>query len=638
MAYESFQLTDSAYIPQYVGAPLEAIEKTADQLQERHYANVAAMRNLELMGLQQKANIASQADKDYIDSQLSGVQEALGELAKNGAENATARVSALATQFLGDEGLLNIKKSADALQRRQAMFEQLGGKGIENKKLYEDYIKNGSRDPETGKWKPFVNTAQAQLDYMRRQDEVLAPLEADTTQSDLLPDLNLTMKRILGDKAPANFESLSAALKTTIVNALSAKKVQDYIDKKGGWEVYKQSSEYDQQKNVLGLSDEEIYEQLKSRGAAKVFSKVQKDWEKNYGIEMLGKEEQPVNGVGSYETLPGSAIKVESAVGDIDQFELRDRTETSWSSSSDFYGGSGPGPVVSGSAKGYKGVSKGLPEKRWQAYREYAKMGAEVFGGTNTDFSNINEKSDPAVLKQAHEYAKKYNDLVTKRQEFRTNDTSFTKREGEEGRSNAEDINKDVQNNIKSRAIYDVATGKMIPVTSSDGTAWSDKFQEIIKNPKNINVIGSLDPQHTLAKEINNPEFADAYIAEVTDPDGPSKTRQVYITRAADSKKNPYSRYNKLVNKMYSEIVAEPGKEKTIDLGGLQVTAKQLIGNQLKTELGEGSDLYNAALNMEQPVLVKIPGFDSWKLMDGSKEVANFITNPANAKSIKWNK
>lgn len=626
---DSFKLTDTPYVPQYAGLPLQAVESVGDSLQQRHYDNIAKAQQLELLGLKQKANAEADADRQYIDAQLKGVKDALSTMAQSGAENATAKISNLATSFLGDEGLINIQRSIDARNREKAMLEQLGGEGIYNQSALDRFKQQGSYNPTSKRWEPYVPTAQKQLDYMKKQDEVFAPVEADSFQTGLKGDISTTLKN-MGYSGEGDLANMPVYLRTDIISGITEKKIKSLLDG-GAWEGYKATPEYAQQKNILGNTDEEIYNDLLTRGKAKVFNRVQSDWMRNYGFDFKAAQKGDEATIASTgEQMANEPIVVDDAVGDITQFEPKDRTTAAeFGSSTGYAGGSGPGPVVTGSrGKDYYGTVKGIPAKRWEAFNKYAKTGAEIFGGDAAKYSNLTEDADPKLLQEAAQYAKQYQQLVHDRQIFNIKDVTFTKREGEEGRSNAKDITEDVINNIRNRAIYDPIEKKMIPITNKKGDEFSEDFQDAIGVPGNITITGSIDPQNYLAKKLKNPEFADAYVATITDPENPEKSREVYITRRKyDPAQNRYTRFNRAVNDIYSSVNAEPGVEKTIDIAGRKVKAKELVGGQLQQAISDMDENSRAVIaTYEMPILADIPG-EGPQIFNGSKHLADYLLN-----------
>ncbi len=303
--YDNFQQAQSNYIPQYVGLPLETVESVGDELANRHNQNLAALNQVQLFGLQQKAQILSEPDKQYIDKLLGGVSKNLEELAKTGAENATAKVATLANQFMGDEGLLRRIENSKLLKREDELMTQIkaqSGDVVRDERARQSFVESGSIDPETGKFRQYNITAQRPLDYLKKQDEVVDPLTADVSQTNLAPDLALTLKQ-LGITGPAG--NISPLLRTQVTKTLSKNKVDDFIDNKGGWENYKSTSEYKQQQlrfanKGMGEAeaDQMIKEELKARGYARVFTEVHKAWENIPGLASL-------TGGGGSDKTPG---------------------------------------------------------------------------------------------------------------------------------------------------------------------------------------------------------------------------------------------------------------------------------------------------------------------------------------------
>lgn len=632
---DSFQLTDSQYIPQFVGTPIQTVEKVGDALQERHYENIAKARQLELLSMQQRANAESDADKAYIDSQVGGVQEALSEMAKNGAENATSKISALANTYLGNEGLINIQKSIDARSREKAITEKLQAEGktpIMNQRAYDEFRSRGTYNPNSGKWEPYTPSTQQQLDYIKKQDELFSPLQASSWQTGLKGDLDTTLRNMGYKGGTDELANMPVFLQTKRISELSEKRIHEFLDEQGGWESYKKTPEYAQQKNILGASDEEIYQDVLSRGLAKTESHIQKEWERNYGFDFKAAqkgEEGLIPPTG--EQMGNEPIEVTDSVGDISHFEPDNRRgAASIGTSTGFAGGAGPGPVATGGSQGpeYYGAVKGMKAERWKGFNDYAKAGAEIYGGDATKYANLTEASDPALLKEAAQYAKQYQTLVHDRQVFNIKDVTFTKREGEEGRSNASDITTDVVNNIRSRAIYDPISKKLVPITNQKGDKYSDDFVDVIGKPGNITVTGSLDPQNFLAKKLKNPEFSDAYVATITDPDDPEKTREVFITRRKyDPSQNKYTKYNREVNNIYSTVNVEPGVEKTLTIAGAKVKAKELVGKQLEAATADMDENSKAIIaGYEMPILADVPG-EGVQIFNGAKHLADYMIN-----------
>lgn len=625
--YDSFNLTNSEYVPEFVGAPLDAVKQTGDVLASRHYENIAKEHQLELLARQQKANTEPEADKAYIDHHIRSIQSALSDIAQNGGENATARVGALANQFLGDEGLINIQKNSAAMQKEKDTMDQLRSQGhspLRNEAYAQQFRQQGSFDPESGTWKSYNGTAQPQLDYVKSQDTIVDPLQADISQSDLTGDIKTSLNN-LGAHYSGDLGNMSTQLKTQVIKELSSRKVRGYIDKYG-FDNYKQTPEYKQQKEILGLSDEQIKHELTGRGEAKVFQAISKDWTANKAFDWKAAQKQD-GIVVSGEQSPNSSVDYDDKSGPTDKFLDKKREAPAEFHTTGF----GPeGAHVSGKrGEKYIGPLKNIPQVKWDAFREEATTGAEVFGGPADKFKDLSEKSDSATRAAAAEYANKYKKLLQDRQVFHTQDVTFTARENEEGRSNAKDITEDTQNNIQNRAVYDLDEHKYIPVNGENGK-FSDEFQGKVGGRRNITVTGSIDPKNYIAKKLNNSEFADAYTAIIEDPKDPSKTRNVLITRKKfrPGQESGRALDAKAVNHIYSTVNAEPGKEKKLNLFGQSLTAKELIGNQFDDyvkSLTPEEQATVATFNSGMPILVKLPWEEEKNLYDGPEELNQAI-------------
>jgi hypothetical protein len=637
MAFEGVNLTNSDYIPQFTGLPLQALEAVGDTLANRHYENIARARQLELLGLQQKANSQSDADRAYIDQQLGSVQASLEEMAKSGAENSTSKVAMLANRFMGDEGLINIQKTIEAQNREKAIAEQLRASGktpIFNQRYIDQFSQRGTFNPESGKWEPYSPTVQAQLDYLAAQDTVVDPLQANTYQTDLVGDVKTTLDKLGVTLPPGkgqgmDLSKIPAYLRTQIVERLSKDRVDQFIDKQGGWENYKSTDEYAQQKNVLGLSDQEIKTQLRARGYARTFEKVRNDWERNFAFDLAlaksGKDDKdtPQQPIG--EQLPNEPIKFKSPLGDADDFEYKDRTGVGYIDPNN------PNAVTGGHSTFYNiknGQAPGISQERQRAFQRYAKLGYEIFGQGDKDLSDQTKLDAWFKTNDPLQYAKQYEQFVKDRQIFNVNDVTFTVREGEEGRSNAADITTDVKNALAagSRAVYDVATKKLIPVHDKNQEEYSDDFQDLIGDPNNIRIVGSLDPKNYLAKDLNNPAFVDPYIGIVEDPKDPGKTRTVYITRRKYDKPTGRAIKAQAVNKIYSTVNIEPGTEKEIEIGGHRIKAQELIGNQLNSLFNELDDASKqVVMQYSMPIMATIPGQATPQIFNGPDHLADYL-------------
>lgn len=310
--YDNFRTTDSQYIPQYAGIPLDTVERVGNQLQDTHYANLANLNRLELLGMEQKNATPFGSDRDRIQEHIDGISSALEDLASNGAEHATSRVAALANQFLGNEELQRLRHNAGEYRKDEAQIRELRQKGatpIRNEKDYNSWMNTGSYDDQ-GNLREYKSSVQAQLNHMGRQDEVVQPLQADAWESDLKAAAKTSLVSMMkargkwkeGMDIPEDeiMSHMPAFLQSDNYKQLTKSKVNNFlfapaINANGqtvdglGWNNYKGTAEYKQQKDIMGLSDDEIKSQLQGRGEAKVFSDHQKQFMSNSaGIQAAG--------------------------------------------------------------------------------------------------------------------------------------------------------------------------------------------------------------------------------------------------------------------------------------------------------------------------------------------------------------
>lgn len=296
--YSDFTLNSGEYVPQYAGSPIDDIQQTSQVLQNRHYENIAEASVLEL-ALKQMQSKALPGAKEYLATHVGQVSAELENLAQNGAENSTAKVLALKNRMLGDQGILAVGQRATEydkfLEAKARQKDPVYDKNKEKALLAASVV-----NPETGELSPeyaskFDLNSEERLDYLAKKDEIVAPIRSDISETDLAKAMEIEKKKKLGNRI-TDLEFF----KTQTVEKLTREKVRNYIDKEGGWENYKASSEYLQEKQFGGKdggpkSDAEIKADLLSRGYAKAFSSQHNDYIKNssFGTTPAGATTDP---------------------------------------------------------------------------------------------------------------------------------------------------------------------------------------------------------------------------------------------------------------------------------------------------------------------------------------------------------
>lgn len=282
--YDNLHFDNGAYVPQYAGAPLKEIQDTASELATRHYSNLAGLTQLGQYAHTLESKLLPGA-KGYAKEQIGAIESALNELTLKGAENAGPAINAMAYNLNSDENMMAlIQKSQDYAEFKKTRDQMIAngfdptwkGKGKANDPE-QAYLNAPAIDPATGKLhelysKPFNLTPQRTLDYHEKQNKMFENLKPDTYETDLNKAWELARSKGVHG---AEF------LESETVKQLTKKKIRNFIDKEGGWEAYKDTPEYRQQKDVREMSDEDIYKELVSVGESRAFRDAQKQFIKN---------------------------------------------------------------------------------------------------------------------------------------------------------------------------------------------------------------------------------------------------------------------------------------------------------------------------------------------------------------------
>lgn len=203
-SYQDLTFNYGQYVPQYAGAPLQEIADTASQLSERHYSNLARLNQLQLLREQAKSKVLPGA-KSYIDQQFGDIDQALAEIAQSGGENSTARISAMANRFLGDQGVLRATEAAEQYQKfldTQRAMKAQGKSPVYNKALEQKYLNTPVVDPETGQMSsiyndPFKLTTEPYIEPVPEIDKLWEVIKPDSMESSLGKRDYLMLSRLI---------------------------------------------------------------------------------------------------------------------------------------------------------------------------------------------------------------------------------------------------------------------------------------------------------------------------------------------------------------------------------------------------------------------------------------------------------
>lgn len=194
--YSNFTLNSGEYVPQYAGSPLNVVNDTNTELQNRHYKNIDDLSNIQIALQQTKAQLG-EAQRPYVDAQAAQIEEALQQFAKSGAENSTAKVNELARRFKGDEQLMrmvNYAKQVELDKQRGAEMQLKTGKNV----LYQpDFYEFNKMTPDDERFlKGYTPSASTELDLNEAMASVI-----DRVKPDTWTDLNLSKEDIASLKS-----------------------------------------------------------------------------------------------------------------------------------------------------------------------------------------------------------------------------------------------------------------------------------------------------------------------------------------------------------------------------------------------------------------------------------------------------
>src|SRR6185369_15545031 len=146
LSYSDLDFNNGQYIPQYAGIPLEQIQNTAETLANRHYSNIANANSLQIRQNQIKSQ-ALEGAKPYFDQHIQAVDEALQDMAKNGGENSSARINALATKFQGDQGMLQAMQNAKQVNSIQEQINKITSESGKDAVYHKDKLEAMRKAP-----------------------------------------------------------------------------------------------------------------------------------------------------------------------------------------------------------------------------------------------------------------------------------------------------------------------------------------------------------------------------------------------------------------------------------------------------------------------------------------------------------
>jgi len=595
--YDNLTFNSGEYIPQYAGLPLDEIQKSADTLAGRHYQNLASLNQLQLLREQYKSKMLTGA-QSYVDEQFGDIDLALQDIAKNGGENATAKVAALTNRFLGDQGVLKGLQRAEEVQKEIELENNLIAQGkqpLRKKGQREALMQASMIDPETKKLNrlyetPYMSTVTPYENPVPHMEEIWKTINPDSIEGAIKGAKDSDIRSLLGASMaegmpdiPLFFESLTKA-------GITDTKITDNL--KNAWSSYQQTPAYKQAIEYAENPEAEKKrqaDQFYKHGLLRVYNNISRQYMNNSIADDLlrgkGKPEQ-----GQLATYaPGQAVNT------LFKYNTEGRTPVSERQDHE--------DIIQYTERVKGEQAKSEKEYDPQYVSDYKTM-LEIEGGK----SDVTPDS-----KEAKAAALKYRKLV----EQRVSNPVIQPISHDE----AVDLNDDIQRQYSLYEYMDEATGEVFHPRDSNGKM-TDKFISVTGgDPKKFKIESVYSPKnHANLNPGGNEKFVAPIAVVSEDADGkpkrflvgqlPGQTSQVAVN----------------TNKIYTTVNSRPGQWQTVHP---RVTARELHGAQLSIFSDE--DRNSPTFNM--PIEAKIDGETLY--FDNPERLAQHLLSKGIALQIK---
>ncbi len=571
--YSDFNLDNGQYVPQYAGLPLDQIKNTADTLSERHYQNLANLNQLQLVAEQYKSKMLPGA-RSYVDQHLDQIGQALGELAKNGGENATARVGAITNKFLGDQGVLQGLERSKEYNQQTSLIDQLKAKGeipLFDQARREQLASAPVTDPLYSS--PYSMDVEPYRDPNPEMEDIWKVVNPDSYESEIRAALGTTPGKLLGQALSENdmplfFESLTKS-------GISGEKIKNNLN--NAWSNYKNSASFKQQTGKLvGKNEAQLKNEFFAKGLTRVFSNLQRDYKPTpawAGNGAGGKQNptpiptkapgQTVESLFDYNT-DGYAKGISDRKQGEDIIEYKQRTEA-------------------------EDNTKQRTDFNPQYVKDYQTM-AEIMG---------TDKSVKPESKEAKELASQYKALVGKRI---SNPWTLPV-----PADVARDINYDITSQYSLHEYMDPTTGKVFTPYDNSGQP-TDEFLEVTGgDPSKFRVESVYDAKnHYTLGPASNEKFVKPIGVVSQDKDG-NQRRFLMSQLPAQTTQEDIN-----TNSIYTKVNLRPGQMVEVTP---RVKARELHGAQLQNAIRNGNLSQEDVQATSMPIEATVDGetyiFDS---------------------------
>ncbi len=314
--YDELTLNNGDYIPQYAGVPLEQVRRTADTLSDRHYSNLAKLNQLQLVAEQYKSKMLPGA-KPYVDQHINDISTALQDIAANGGENSTARVSAMANRFLGDQGILAGLQTSEAVNKEIEMENRLLAENktpLRKRGVREAIMNSPVIDPATGQLatpytSPYVSTLTQYENPVPHMEQIWNNIKPDSIEGALKGADSLMVNRLLGEAVAGGLPDIPLFFESLTKAGIGGQKIKDQLN--NAWSSYQQTPAFKQAMNYADDPAAELKrqkDQLYRHGLLGIFENISRQYMGNPIADDLLRGNKTEE-VGQVTTAPGNITK-----------------------------------------------------------------------------------------------------------------------------------------------------------------------------------------------------------------------------------------------------------------------------------------------------------------------------------------
>lgn len=639
-SFRDLSFNNGEYIQQYTGIPLEQLQKTGDVLSARHYSNLAELSQLKLLAEQEKASMLPGA-KSLVDQHINQIDEALGELASSGAENATAKVQAMANSYLGNQNrLLSLARAKEVAKMQDTINDvttKSGREAVYDKNKLQEMMnasptildKDGNEVVNPLYNQPFNLQVQAYQEPNEEFSKILKELSPDQWLSQ-----GLTQEELLQfKKENTNLQSITDIIPKFVKWAETRGISQDRIDRlqQSLFSAYKNTNAYQQQKEFFNATDDSQLQKMMDYAKLIPYSQRQTHITQVSGGGSGDGKNDPSKiptGVESVGVRPGSKIKMDYIPENINppvapvqpaapQYQIKGSPQVVQNKNT--------GEAYTNNPTAYEKAYDTYLQNTKQYEQDLqrlvsdANLSRSIFGGNPIDVSTESGR------RAAQAAVRKYYDWANNRMENQTIDkVALEVKPGtvdDDGNlvHDVKTLTADVMNNLSRRKLWSLPDQEGNSVQDNNQETRDDWKDLIQSKPENVVASGYLNefgPEAAAA----GPEFIGGPVIQVRDPET-GKLKQFAVTLSEGELATPKVQRKQIAGQLYQAFGSKPGQEVDTEVkvftasdGWVKLPFKgqELVGQQREATLEamRASDPKNYEIAKQYPRMyrVQLPG------------------------------